>query len=105
MKFGYFTLTDNPPGYGARRRDPNQLLREVVEECVEAEAMGYHSAWVTQSARALSQASNGLAGISPEYPGERYRGRGCWNSSRRLLLTCLVSRFLVIRTMETLPAP
>ena len=33
MKFGYFTLTDNSPGYGALRRDPNQFLREVVEEC------------------------------------------------------------------------
>ena len=48
MKFGYFTLTDNSPGYGARRRDPNQFLREVVEECVEAEAMGFHSAWVPE---------------------------------------------------------
>ena len=27
MKFGYFTLTDNPVGYGAARRNPNQLLR------------------------------------------------------------------------------
>src|SRR5256712_5798505 len=46
MKFGYFTLTDNPPAYGPNRRDPNRFLLEVVEECVEAEAMGYHSAWV-----------------------------------------------------------
>src|SRR2546422_7427179 len=48
MKFGYFTLTDNSPGYGANRRDPNQLLLEVAEECVEAEAMGYNSAWVPE---------------------------------------------------------
>jgi alkanesulfonate monooxygenase SsuD/methylene tetrahydromethanopterin reductase-like flavin-dependent oxidoreductase (luciferase family) len=48
MKFGYFTLTDNSPGYGASRRDPNQFLLEVAEECVEAEAMGYHSAWVPE---------------------------------------------------------
>jgi alkanesulfonate monooxygenase SsuD/methylene tetrahydromethanopterin reductase-like flavin-dependent oxidoreductase (luciferase family) len=48
MKFGYFTLTDNPPGYGAGRRDANQFLLEVVEECVEAEAMGYHSAWLPE---------------------------------------------------------
>src|SRR2546425_12904322 len=48
MKFGYFTLTDNSPGYGASRRDPNQLLLEVAEECVEAEAMGYQSAWVPE---------------------------------------------------------
>jgi alkanesulfonate monooxygenase SsuD/methylene tetrahydromethanopterin reductase-like flavin-dependent oxidoreductase (luciferase family) len=48
VKFGYFTLTDNPPAYGANRRDPNRFLLEVVEECVEAEAMGYHSAWVPE---------------------------------------------------------
>src|SRR2546428_9408297 len=48
MKFGYFTLTDNPPAYGPGRRDPNRFLLEVVEECVEAEAMGYHSAWVPE---------------------------------------------------------
>lgn len=48
MKFGYFTLTDNSPGYGPDRRDPGQFLLEVAEECVEAEAMGYHSAWVPE---------------------------------------------------------
>jgi len=48
MKFGYFTLTDNPPAYGPNRRDPNRFLLDVVEECVEAEAMGYHSAWVPE---------------------------------------------------------
>jgi len=48
MKFGYFTLTDNPPAYGPGRRDPNRFLLEVAEECVEAEAMGYHSAWVPE---------------------------------------------------------
>ena len=41
MKFGYFTLTDNPPAYGAARRDPNQFLREVLEECRVAEELGY----------------------------------------------------------------
>src|SRR5947209_17136850 len=48
MKFGYFTLTDNPPAYGPGRRDPNRFVLDVVEECVEAEAMGYHSAWVPE---------------------------------------------------------
>ena len=48
MKFGYFTLTDNSAGYGAARRDPTQFLLEVAEECVEAEAMGYASAWVPE---------------------------------------------------------
>ncbi|HTE87027.1 MAG TPA: LLM class flavin-dependent oxidoreductase [Dehalococcoidia bacterium] len=48
MKFGYFTLTDNPPAYGSRRRDPGTLIHEVVEQCVEAEAMGFNSAWVPE---------------------------------------------------------
>jgi len=37
MQLGYFTLTDNPPSYGADRRDPNQFLREVLDEGVLAE--------------------------------------------------------------------
>lgn len=48
MKFGYFTLTDNPPAYAESRRDPATIIRDVVEECVEAEAMGFHSAWVPE---------------------------------------------------------
>jgi hypothetical protein len=28
-KFGYFTLIDNPPTYGARRRDSNHFFHEV----------------------------------------------------------------------------
>jgi alkanesulfonate monooxygenase SsuD/methylene tetrahydromethanopterin reductase-like flavin-dependent oxidoreductase (luciferase family) len=48
MKFGYFTLTDNPPAYGAARRNPNQFLSEVLEECLAAEEMGYHSAWAPE---------------------------------------------------------
>ena len=48
MKFGYFTLTDNAPAYGERRRDPGKLVHEVLEECVEAEAMGFNSAWVPE---------------------------------------------------------
>lgn len=48
MKFGYFTLTDNPIGYGERRRDPSQLILDVIEECVEAEAMGFNSVWLPE---------------------------------------------------------
>lgn len=48
MKFGYFTLTDNPPAYGENRRDPSRLILDVIEECVEAEAMGYNSVWVPE---------------------------------------------------------
>lgn len=48
LKFGYFTLSDNSIGYGARRRDPGELIREVVAQAIAAEAMGYHSAWVPE---------------------------------------------------------
>lgn len=48
MKFGYFTLMDNPPGYGARRRDPNRFLHEVLEEAVLAEEIGLHSVWLPE---------------------------------------------------------
>jgi alkanesulfonate monooxygenase SsuD/methylene tetrahydromethanopterin reductase-like flavin-dependent oxidoreductase (luciferase family) len=48
MKFGYFTLTDNPPAYGETRQDPAVILRNTVEACVEAEAMGFNSAWVPE---------------------------------------------------------
>jgi alkanesulfonate monooxygenase SsuD/methylene tetrahydromethanopterin reductase-like flavin-dependent oxidoreductase (luciferase family) len=48
MKIGYFTLTDNPAGYGDRRRDPSQYFDEVIEEAIYAEALGYHSAWLPE---------------------------------------------------------
>jgi len=48
LKFGYFTLSDNSIGYGARRRDPGELIREVVDQAIAAEGMGYHSAWVPE---------------------------------------------------------
>jgi alkanesulfonate monooxygenase SsuD/methylene tetrahydromethanopterin reductase-like flavin-dependent oxidoreductase (luciferase family) len=48
MKFGYFTLTDNAAAYGDRRREPAKLIHEVLEECVEAEGMGFNSAWVPE---------------------------------------------------------
>jgi len=48
MKFGYFTLTDNPPGYGANRRDAAQFIREVLEECLAAEELGFNSVWLPE---------------------------------------------------------
>lgn len=48
MKFGYFTLTDNPPAYGANRRDPSQILRDVLDEAVYAEELGFNSVWVPE---------------------------------------------------------
>ncbi len=48
MKFGYFTLTDTPPTYGARRRDPNRFLLELMEECLHAEEIGLNSVWLPE---------------------------------------------------------
>lgn len=48
MQFGYFTLTDNAPGYGADRRDPAQLLCDVVDEAIAAEELGFNSAWLPE---------------------------------------------------------
>src|SRR5258708_8281128 len=48
LKFGYFTLSDNSVGYGARRRDPGQLIKDVVTEAIAAEGLGYNSAWLPE---------------------------------------------------------
>ena len=48
MKLGYFTLTDNPPAYGNSRKDPSQLLGEVMEQCLQAEEIGLNSVWVPE---------------------------------------------------------
>lgn len=48
MKFGYFTLTDNPKSYGERYRDPNQFLLDILEEARLAEELGFHSVWVPE---------------------------------------------------------
>jgi alkanesulfonate monooxygenase SsuD/methylene tetrahydromethanopterin reductase-like flavin-dependent oxidoreductase (luciferase family) len=48
LKFGYFTLTDNSVGYGARRRDPGDLIKDVVTQAVAAEGLGYNSAWLPE---------------------------------------------------------
>ena len=58
MQFGYFTLTDNSPGYGDRRRDHSQFLREVIDEAIAAEELGFNSAW-------LPEHHFGLFGILP----------------------------------------
>jgi alkanesulfonate monooxygenase SsuD/methylene tetrahydromethanopterin reductase-like flavin-dependent oxidoreductase (luciferase family) len=48
MKLGYFTLTDNPPGYGARRQDANQLLLNTIEQALAAERLGFNSVWLPE---------------------------------------------------------
>jgi alkanesulfonate monooxygenase SsuD/methylene tetrahydromethanopterin reductase-like flavin-dependent oxidoreductase (luciferase family) len=47
MKFGYFTLTDNPVEY-ADRKDPNQMVLDLAEQCVYAEDLGFDSVWVPE---------------------------------------------------------
>ena len=48
MKLGYFTLTDNPPAYGANRKDSSRLLEEVMEQCLQADEIGLNSVWVPE---------------------------------------------------------
>src|SRR6266849_2337443 len=48
LKFGYFTLSDNSVGYGERRRDPGELIKDVVNEAIAAEGLGYNSAWLPE---------------------------------------------------------
>ena len=58
LRFGYFTLSDNSVGYGSRRRDPGELIREVVDQAILAESLGYSSAW-------LPEHHFGLFGVLP----------------------------------------
>src|ERR671932_1412203 len=58
LKFGYFTLRDNSIGYGPRRRDPGELIKEVVAQAIAAESLGFHSAW-------LPEHHFGLFGVLP----------------------------------------
>jgi alkanesulfonate monooxygenase SsuD/methylene tetrahydromethanopterin reductase-like flavin-dependent oxidoreductase (luciferase family) len=48
LRFGYFTLTDNPPAYGENRRDPSRILLDVLEETMLAEDLGFNSVWVPE---------------------------------------------------------
>src|SRR4030081_2839703 len=48
LKFGYFTLSDNSVGYGERRRDPGELIKDVVNQAIAAEGLGYNSAWLPE---------------------------------------------------------
>ncbi len=48
MKLGYFTLTDNPIEYGSTRKDANQMIRDLAEQCVYAEELGFDSVWVPE---------------------------------------------------------
>jgi alkanesulfonate monooxygenase SsuD/methylene tetrahydromethanopterin reductase-like flavin-dependent oxidoreductase (luciferase family) len=44
MKFGYFTLSDN--GYRDNTRSANQFVADIIDEAIEADRLGMHSAWI-----------------------------------------------------------
>jgi alkanesulfonate monooxygenase SsuD/methylene tetrahydromethanopterin reductase-like flavin-dependent oxidoreductase (luciferase family) len=44
MQFGYFTLSDNH--YVENTRTANQLVADILDEALHAEALGMHSAWI-----------------------------------------------------------
>lgn len=48
LRFGYFTLSDNSIGYGPRRKNPNTLIKEVVDQAIAAEDLGFTSAWLPE---------------------------------------------------------
>src|SRR5579859_1335153 len=48
LRFGYFTLSDNSIGYAERRKDPNTLIKEVIEQAIASEALGFASSWLPE---------------------------------------------------------
>ena len=44
MKFGYFTLSDN--SYRDNPRPANQFVADIIDEAIEADRLGMHSAWI-----------------------------------------------------------
>ena len=44
MKFGTFTLSDN--AYRDNPRSANQFVADILDEAVEADRLGFHSAWI-----------------------------------------------------------
>ncbi len=44
MKFGYFTLSDN--SYRDNARPANQFVADIIDEAIEADRLGMHSAWI-----------------------------------------------------------
>lgn len=43
-KFGYFTRSDNH--YVDNRRDANELIANILDEAIYADAVSLHSAWI-----------------------------------------------------------
>jgi alkanesulfonate monooxygenase SsuD/methylene tetrahydromethanopterin reductase-like flavin-dependent oxidoreductase (luciferase family) len=48
VKLGYFSLFDNLPIFGAQRLDPAAMLRDLAEEAVACDQLGFSSFWVAE---------------------------------------------------------
>jgi alkanesulfonate monooxygenase SsuD/methylene tetrahydromethanopterin reductase-like flavin-dependent oxidoreductase (luciferase family) len=48
LQVGYFTLTDNPIEYGSTRKNSNQMIKDLAEQCIYAEDLGFSSVWVPE---------------------------------------------------------
>src|SRR3984957_14821582 len=44
VRFGYFTLSDN--SYRDNTRPANQFVSDIIAEAIEADRLGFHSAWI-----------------------------------------------------------
>lgn len=68
MEFGYFTLSDN--AYPNNKRTANQFVKDIRDEAVLADQLGYHSAWIGEhhfdSLGVNSRPDIVLASIIPE---------------------------------------
>ncbi|MGK0168798.1 MAG: alkanesulfonate monooxygenase SsuD [Gammaproteobacteria bacterium] len=68
VEFGYFTLSDN--AYPGNTRSANTFIREIREQAILADTLGYHSAWIGEhhfdSLGVNSRPDLVLASIIPE---------------------------------------
>ena len=69
MKFGYFTLMDNPPAYGARRRDPNRFFHEVMEEAGIEEVLLYFNVGLCPHVETMEMMERFARGVMPAFAG------------------------------------
>ncbi len=46
MEFGYFTLSDNYYPGNKERRPANTFIKEIRDQAILADKLGYHSAWI-----------------------------------------------------------
>ena len=75
MQFGYFTLTDTPLAYGTGRRSPQQFLREVLDEALPAEALGFNSVSHANTRRMMERFAHEVMPHFAAQPGGHYARR------------------------------